>query len=86
MNEAQAIRVQRLTNRLDRFTRYSDYREINGVMVFKVEEDAQGNVALVATNEETRWYMTRSYLFAVVGPRGGLKVYVNKNVPTYILK
>ena len=85
MNAAQTKKVRRLTNNLDRLTRYSDYREMNGVMVFTVESDAKGNVVLVAKNEEISWYMTRFYLFAVVGPRGGLKVYVNENVPSYII-
>jgi hypothetical protein len=85
MNATQVSKLKSLTTRLDRHTRYSDYKPMNGVMVFKVEEDARG-VVLVATSEENSWFETRCFLFAAIGPRGGVKVYVNENVPPYVLR
>jgi hypothetical protein len=85
MNAAQAATVQNLTNSLDRYNRYSDFSARNGVMVFSVEEKNDA-IFLIASNEEINQHEKNLFLMAQIGPRGGVKVYANENVPAYIIK
>jgi len=85
MNSAQATTVKNLTNKLDSYNRYSDFSARNGVMVFSVEEK-NDDIFLIASNEEINKHEKNLFLMAKIGIRGGVKVYVNENVPAYIIK
>jgi len=85
MNAAQAAAAKILTSKLDSYNRYSDFSARNGVMVFNIEEKNDA-IFLIASNEEINKHEKNLFLMAQIGPRGGVKVYANENVPSYIIK